>query len=101
MTPIDPTKIAARSPWQLFWRRFREDKLALVSIVFLVLLIIVAIAAPLVIDIFGAPGPNVEDQDAPTSTFATATGPSSQRLFGVDGLGRDVLSRVIYGAPFS
>ena len=101
ITQIDPTKIAARSPWQLFWRRFREDKLALVSLVFLALLIIVAIAAPLVVDIFGAPGPNVEDQNALNSTFATATGPSSQHIFGVDGLGRDVFSRVIYGARVS
>jgi peptide/nickel transport system permease protein len=101
ITQIDPTKIAARSPWHLFWRRFREDKLALISIVFLVLLIIVAIAAPLVVNIFGAPGPNVEDQNALNSTFATATGPSSQHIFGVDGLGRDVFSRVIYGARVS
>ena len=35
LTEIDPTAIAARSPWQLFWRRFREDKLALASLVFL------------------------------------------------------------------
>jgi peptide/nickel transport system permease protein len=101
ITEIDPTKIAARSPWQLFWRRFREDKLALASLVFLALLIIIAIAAPLVVDIFGAPGPNVEDQNALNSTFATATGPSSQHIFGVDGLGRDVFSRVIYGARVS
>ena len=101
ITQIDPTKIAARSPWQLFWRRFREDKLALASLAFLVLLIIIAIAAPLVVSIFGAPGPNVEDQNALNSTFATATGPSSQHIFGVDGLGRDVFSRVIYGARVS
>ena len=25
-----------RSPWQLFWLKFREDKLALVSLVFIV-----------------------------------------------------------------
>jgi peptide/nickel transport system permease protein len=101
ITEIDPTRIAARSPWQLFWRRFHEDKLALVSLVFLALLIIVAIAAPLVVDIFGAPGPNVEDQGALNATFATATGPSSEHIFGVDGLGRDVFSRVIYGARVS
>jgi len=101
ITGIDPTRIAARSPWQLFWRRFREDKLAMASLVFLTLLIIVAIAAPLVVDIFGAPGPNVEDQNALNSTFATATGPSSVHIFGVDGLGRDVFSRVIYGARVS
>lgn len=101
ITQIDPTKIAARSPWQLFWRRFREDKLAMASLVFLALLVIIAIAAPLVVKIAGAPGPNVEDQNALNSTFATATGPSSEHIFGVDGLGRDVFSRVVYGARVS
>jgi ABC-type dipeptide/oligopeptide/nickel transport system permease subunit len=101
ITEIDPTKIAARSPWQLFWRRFREDKLAMASLVFLVILVIIAIAAPLVVKIVGAPGPDAEDQSALNSTFATATGPSSAHIFGVDGLGRDVFSRVVYGARVS
>ena len=101
ITEIDPSKIAARSPWELFWRRFREDKLALVSLVFLVLLVIMAIAAPLVIDIAGAPGPNEDDPNALDPTFATATGPSSAHIFGVDDLGRDVFSRVVYGARVS
>ena len=47
---FDPTAIAARSPWQLFWRRFKEDKLALASLVFLVFLVLVAIFAPLVVE---------------------------------------------------
>ena len=50
-------EIAARSPWELFFKRFREDKFALVSIGFLILLILVAIFAPLVVKLFGAPGP--------------------------------------------
>jgi peptide/nickel transport system permease protein len=101
LTEIDPTQLAARSPWQLFWRRFREDRLAMASLIFLALLVIVAIAAPLVVKIVGAPGPNVEDQSALNSTFATATGPSSSHIFGVDGLGRDVFSRTVYGARVS
>jgi peptide/nickel transport system permease protein len=101
ITAVDPTQIAARSPWQLFWRRLREDKLAMASIVFLILLVIVAIAAPLVIKVVGAPDPNFEDQNALNQTFATATGPSSEHIFGVDGLGRDVFSRVVYGARVS
>ncbi len=101
LTEIDPTKIAARSPWQLFWRRFREDKLAMASIVFLFLLVLVAIFAPLIVKAVGAPSPNVEDQSALNSTFATASGPSSAHIFGVDGLGRDVFSRVVYGARVS
>ena len=41
-------EIAARSPWQLFMRRFREDKFALAGLTFLAFVILVAIFAPLV-----------------------------------------------------
>ena len=39
--------VAARSPLQLFWRRFRKDKVALAAGIFILLLILVAIFAPL------------------------------------------------------
>jgi peptide/nickel transport system permease protein len=100
LTEIDPTAIAARSPWQLFSRRFREDNLALASLVFLALLVLVAIFAPLVVKLAGAPGPNVMDTNA-LDVFGTATGPSSAHIFGVDQLGRDVFSRTVYGARVS
>ena len=93
--------IAARSPWELFWRRFKEDRLAMASLVFLAILVLVAVFAPLVVHAFGAPNPDFEDQAALDPNFATATGPSSAHLFGVDQLGRDVFSRVIYGARVS
>jgi peptide/nickel transport system permease protein len=98
---IDPTAIAARSPWQLFSRRFREDKVAMASLVFLGLLVLVAIFAPLVVKIFGAPGPDARDTGALDPLFATPTGPSSAHLFGVDQIGRDVFSRTLYGARVS
>jgi peptide/nickel transport system permease protein len=101
LAQIDPIAIPARSPWQLFWRRFREDRLAMAALVFLVLLILVAIFAPLVVKIFGAPGPNEQDTGALDPFFATPTGPSSAHLFGVDQIGRDVFSRTIYGARVS
>jgi ABC-type dipeptide/oligopeptide/nickel transport system permease subunit len=100
LTEIDPTAIAARSPWRLLWRRFREDRLAMVSLVFLVLLVLMAIFAPLVIKVVGAPDPNVRDTDA-LDIFGTPTGPSSAHFFGVDQLGRDVFSRTVYGARVS
>jgi peptide/nickel transport system permease protein len=101
LVEIDPTAIAARTPWQLFWRRFREDKLALASLVFLVLVVLIAIFAPLVVKLAGAPDPNTPDQRSLDPVFATATGPSAQHYFGVDQIGRDVFSRVIYGARVS
>jgi peptide/nickel transport system permease protein len=100
LAEIDVSGIAARSPWQLFWRRFREDKLAMASLVFLVLLILIAIFAPLVVKAFGAPDPDYRDVNA-LDVFGTATGPSTSHFFGVDQLGRDVFSRTIYGARVS
>jgi peptide/nickel transport system permease protein len=90
----------ARSPRQLFWRRFRGDRFALVSLVFIVLLVIAAIAAPLVVELAGVPGPNVQNLNA-TDTFGSPLGPSAAHPFGVDQLGRDVFARVVYGARVS
>ena len=95
-----PGEIAARSPRQLFWRRFRADKVAMGSAIFIIVLILVAILAPLVIKILGLPGPNVQDPNA-TDAFGSPLGPNGAHPFGVDGVGRDVLSRVIYGARIS
>jgi peptide/nickel transport system permease protein len=39
------TAVAARSPMQLFWRRFRRDKVAIVALIFIAMLILVAIFA--------------------------------------------------------
>ena len=93
-------EIVARSPWQLFWRRFREDKFALVGAAFLVVLILVVIFAPLVVSLVGASGPYHEDTAA-LDIFGQPTGPTSAHIFGVDQIGRDVFSRVIYGARIS
>src|ERR1700716_3313524 len=93
-------EIAARSPLQLFWRRFRRDRVAMVSLVFVVLLVIVAIAAPLVVKVLGLPGPYVQNLSL-TDEFGSPLGPSAGHPFGVDQLGHDVTSRVIYGTRVS
>ncbi len=92
--------IAARSPLELFWRRFRRDKVALAAGAFIVLLVLVAVFAPLIVKLVGAPGPNEQSTEA-LDSFGTPTGPSSDHIFGVDTLGRDVFSRVLYGARVS
>jgi peptide/nickel transport system permease protein len=92
--------VVARSPLQLFWRRFRRDRVALVSLAFIVLLIVVAIAAPLVVSLLGLPGPDVQNLNL-TDSFGSPLGPSAAHPFGVDSLGEDVMSRVIYGARVS
>ena len=98
---IDPTAIRARSPWQVFWRRLKEDKLAFASLIFVVFLGVVALAAPLIVSVLGAPDPDARDTSALDPFFATPTGPSSDHWFGVDQIGRDVFSRTMYGARVS
>jgi peptide/nickel transport system permease protein len=98
--PLAQPSVAARSPLQLFWRRFRQDRVALVSLAFIALLIVMAIAAPLVVKLLGLPGPDVQNSNL-TNQFGSPLGPSLAHPFGVDQLGQDVASRVIYGTRVS
>jgi peptide/nickel transport system permease protein len=92
--------IAARSPLELFWRRFREDRVALVGGIFIVLLIVVALLAEPLRSLLGTPPPDKIDTGA-LDVFGLPTGPNSAHPLGVDDLGRDVLSRVLDGAQVS
>jgi ABC-type dipeptide/oligopeptide/nickel transport system permease subunit len=97
-------EIAARSPLQLFWRRLRQDKVALVALTFIAILILIAIFAPLIVKIVGARPPNDQSTahlSIDVNGFPSAAPPSGKDLFGTDGLGRDVFSRVMYGARVS
>jgi peptide/nickel transport system permease protein len=93
-------EIAARSPLQLFWRRFRRDRVAQAAAVFIVLLILVAIFAPLVVKLAGLPSPYTQNPNL-TGPFGEPLGPSAAHPFGVDTLGEDIASRVIYGTRVS
>jgi peptide/nickel transport system permease protein len=95
-----PAEIAARSPWQLFWRRLRTDKVAMTALVVVVLLILIAIFAPLITKLVGAPPYDHLDSKA-LDSFGQPTGPSSKHIWGVDNHGGDVFSRTIYGARTS
>jgi peptide/nickel transport system permease protein len=81
------------SPWKEAWKTFRKNKIALVGAAIVLFFIVIAIAAPLI-----APeGINeqklgVEERLQP---------PSSEHWFGTDDFGRDIFSRVIYGARIS
>ena len=81
---------AARPLRADIWRRFRRNKLAVLGTIFIVLLILVAIFAPLI-----APYSITER----SSDFRQ--GPSAEHWFGTDRIGRDVFSRVVYGARVS
>jgi peptide/nickel transport system permease protein len=92
--------VAARSPLQLFWRRFRKDKVSLGAGIFIGILLVTAILAAPIRNIVGAPDPEATSTDA-LDIFGLPTGPSSDHLFGVDGIGRDVFARVLAGAQVS
>jgi len=72
------------------WRRFRKNRLAMFGMGFLVLILLVAVFAPLI-----APYGFTERG----SEFRQ--GPSLDHWFGTDDIGRDVFSRVVYGARVS
>ncbi len=96
--PGDPTlRIVGRSPWQLFWRRFRKDRMAFVGLGFIILLILAGILAPLISKLVGH-GPNQQFSKLMTNEFGLPLGPNKDFWFGADGsLGRDLFVRVIYG----
>ncbi len=60
------------------------------------LVVVLAVAAPLLVSLFGVGGPAAVHHGA-LNGFGLATGPSGAHPFGVDAAGRDVLSEVLYG----
>jgi peptide/nickel transport system permease protein len=88
-----------RSPRQLFWVRFKQDKAALCALGIIIALIILALIAPLIARLVGH-GPN--DLYRPmTDDFGLPHGPYKDFVMGADQSGRDVFVRVIYGARTS
>ena len=93
-------EVHGRTPWQLFWERFRRDRVAIGALIVICLEILVAIFAPLIVRAVAHP-PNAQFPSALDPQFGTPTGPSSTFWFGVDSVGQDVFSRVLYGARVS
>jgi peptide/nickel transport system permease protein len=96
----DDADVPGRTPWQLFWEGFRSDRVALIALGFILTEVLVAIFAPLIVAAVAHP-PNAQYPSALDQTFGTPSGPSTTFLFGVDPLGQDVFSRVLYGARVS
>lgn len=94
-------KVVGLSPGQIFWARFRQDKLALVGFAFVVLLIGMAIAAPLITNIWGHDPNDISHQLDQTNAFGNPRGPNSEFIWGADRNGRDVFARVIHGTRTS
>lgn len=93
--------VVGKSPRQLFWMRFKQDKAALAGAVVIVLLIFVAFfGGPLAERITGHPQ-NEPYSDIMTDDFGLPKGPNSSFWFGADGAGRDLFVRTMYGARTS
>jgi peptide/nickel transport system permease protein len=123
---ILPKEDIGRSPWQIFWRQFRRDRWALVGIFAILLMLVLAIIAPLsvtwtghepnfvnldALDSFGLPGAPawwpcpegaadvVVEGGQVTSTQGCTAVPGY--VLGVDSTGRDLFVRILYGARTS
>ncbi|MEU3918311.1 ABC transporter permease [Streptomyces sp. NPDC029004] len=97
--------IEGRSPWKIAWIRLKRDKVALVGGFVVLLLVVVAIFAPLIVSWLGHP-PEELHEDAIDPLLGTPIGDwggiSSDFLLGVEPVnGRDVFSRIVYGARIS
>lgn len=97
--PEGEEQVAGKSPRELFWARFKKDKAALFGLGVIVLLIIVALAAPLISKLVGH-GPNELFREM-TDEFGLPLGPNGDFWFGADDSGRDLFVRVVYGARTS
>lgn len=71
--------------------RLKEDKLAVIGMVIFLIIVLAAIFAPVI-----APY-SYKDQDLQNMRAL----PSLEHIFGTDSLGRDIFSRVLYGAKYS
>jgi peptide/nickel transport system permease protein len=92
--------IEGRSPWQLAWQRLRRDRVAMVSLLLIVLIILMAVFAPLFAAATGHPV-NSQYRQTGLTPEGLPRPPNGEFLLGTDDLGRDILVRIAYGARIS
>ncbi|MGN7385504.1 ABC transporter permease [Sporosarcina sp. SAFN-015] len=73
------------------WTRFRQNKVATISLTVLAIIILLAIFGP-ILSPYTYDGQDLENTNSP---------PSSEHIFGTDKFGRDIFVRVMYGARIS
>ncbi len=95
----DPNEYVFLNPWQEFWKSYRQNKSAVAGLCVLVSLVLIAIFAPLL-----APyDPTEQFRNLPQLPMPPvwAEGGTIDFILGTDAIGRDMLSRLIYGARLS
>jgi peptide/nickel transport system permease protein len=81
------------SQWRIASRHFKKSRLAIAGLIILILLYLVALLAPLI-----APFDPIAQENVLQTSYLK---PSPQHWLGTDRFGRDILSRVLYGARIS
>ncbi|KIF76867.1 peptide ABC transporter permease [Streptomyces sp. 150FB] len=97
--------VQGRSLSRIAWARLKRDKLALAGGVVVLLLILVAILAPVITNLAGQ-DPDAYHENLIDPLFSTPTGSlggiSGSHFFGVEPVnGRDIFARIVYGAQVS
>lgn len=88
--------VEARSQWGLVWRRFRRDRMAVLGAAIVMILVLAAIFAPVL-----SPHDPTQIFDNGLTLDGTPAPPGPGFPLGADSLGRDQLSRILYGARVS
>ena len=96
----EPAAVQGRSPWQLFWMRFKEDKLAIAGAITIAIMVLLALSAGLFANYVNHHAVDQQFRDR-LDIFGIPTGPDGNFWFGVDDLGRDLFVRILYGARVS
>jgi peptide/nickel transport system permease protein len=106
---LDTPEIAGRSLTQIAWTRLRRDKVAVASMIVIILVILVAVFAPLINKILSISpydilngDPKIIDPNGALPVGWKHSGISIHHPLGVEpGTGRDLLARLLYGARLS
>lgn len=80
-----------KTRFQIVWKRLKKNKMAMIGLYVIILMIFIAMIAPYI-----APY-EYDKQDY----SAIQQGPGEEHLLGTDDYGRDILSRLLYGAKYS
>lgn len=78
-------------PWKIMWRRLRRNKLAMLGLIIICIMALAAIFAPFLTS-YGRDAVNLTNSNAK---------PDNNHLLGTDALGRDILTRLLYGGRIS
>jgi ABC-type dipeptide/oligopeptide/nickel transport system permease subunit len=98
VTELETKEIQLEAPtglWGDAWHRLIRNPAAIMGLVLVGLFVLTAVFA----DVIAPYDPR--DSDLSRLEGSCCPGPSSEYWFGVDDVGRDVFSRVVYGARFS